>query len=103
MPVAITEFVTMYIIDVIGVLLKLKCAHELPKDLVKIQIWTHWCGSLGFCSSDKLPGEVSAAALRNTKCIGQWFPKCDHLTQQHWQHLRPCYKCKVMTPPHIYG
>lgn len=20
-----------------------------------------------------------------------------------WQHLRPCYKCKVMTPSHIYG
>lgn len=93
----------MYIIDVIGALLKPKCAHELPKDLVKIQIRTHWCGGLGICCSDKLPSEVRTADLRKPKGLGQWFSRCDHLTRQHWQLLRPCYKCHVMTPSHSYS
>lgn len=35
--------------DTIPALLKLECAHEPPKDLIKMQLWIHWPWGVGVC------------------------------------------------------
>lgn len=71
----------------VRVLLKLWCAQGLPRNLVGIQI-------LRACSSDKFPGERSAAQEQENKEHRVWLPD-----QQHWQQLRTCYRCKFTPAP----